>query len=784
MMRCIQLTVATILAILFIGSFSFTATLQAQPGVTAIGQWRSYASYSGTIQAEAAGPVIYAATPLSLYSYDTEDNSLRTLSKIDGFSDIGVSVLRYHKELETLFIGYENGNIDLVKDNRITNISDIVRSPNLRGSRRINHVQFHQNLAYLSCGFGLLVLDLKRNEIRASYLNIGSQAQQIQVLSSAILNDSIYISTPGEVRAASLRDNLNDYSRWRVYTTTHGLHSFTNGQVITFNNKLHFASNNSQLLVFDGSRWLHTPIFVAGDLRSFRVYNNKLAVVSGPYAYLLDTQYKDQDLTVRTLPINEPVALVIDNTNTAWIADYHAGLRRRNGNEIEEFKPSGPPSIALQSLKVINNTLYVMTGGYDHTYTQRNNITGFYTYDENEWNVYSGWLGTFPVYFEDPNDITFNPANGHTYIATHGYGLIEITAEGKHNIYNETIPVSRELVNSIPNATPYMPFVRLTGLATDLRNNVWVSNLSNPNQTKRLHKISPNGEWTSYTFDPSNELPGRGPLDIVVDQNNFKWVQIADRGGILVFDDITGNRVRLTSGAGRGNLPDDGVSSIAVDQQGEVWVGTQNGLAVFYTPHLIFDPQYRDAIVPWFRIPGDNRLTPLLENEMITSITVDAANRKWIGTQTNGLYLLSADGSGQIHHFTVRNSPLPSNRIIDIAINGASGEVFIGTDKGLMSYRGTATTASEKFEQVKVFPNPVRPEYTGTIAISGLTANAWVKITDIAGKLVYEARATGGTMAWNGRDYNGRKPASGVYLVFSANEDGTEGFVGKIAIIE
>jgi hypothetical protein len=783
-MRPLQLIFALLLGILCTGPVIWAPTLRAQPATTAIGQWRSHLPYQGTTQIEVAGNIVYASTPVSFYSYDTEDNSLRTLSKIDGFSDNGITVLRYNKALEILFIGYENGNIDLVKGNRIVNISDILRSPNLRGSRRINHVHFHQDFAYLSCGFGLIVLDLKRNEIRASYLNIGPGAQQIQVLSSTVLNDSIYITTPGQVRAGLLRDNLNDFSRWRVYDTSNGLPNFTQAQVITLNNKLYFAAGSYPLVVFNGSGWVNTPVNISGDLRSLRTYNNKLAIVSGASVYTIDQQLAIQDLTPYSLLSRSPFSVALSPDNTAWIGDFHYGIIKNSNNNLETFKPDGPLTLELRSLKVIQEKLHVMTGGYNLTYTQRNNINGYYTLSEDGWKVFSYDTGTLPVYIQDPTNIVQNPANNNIYISSHGYGILEITPEGEHTVYNETIPVSRNMVNSIPNAEPYMPFVRITGLAVDLNNNVWASNMSETNQAKRLHKISPEGEWTSFDFSPSFEMPGRGPLKITVDNNNFKWVQLADRSGILVFDDATGDRIRLTSGAGRGNLPDDGVNTIAVDQRGEVWVGTLNGLTVFYNPHLIFDPQYRDGVVPWFRIPGDNRLTPLLENEIITSITIDAANRKWIGTQTNGLYLLSADGSEQVHHFTIRNSPLPSNRIIDLAINGASGEVFIGTDRGLMSYRGSATTPDEQFTQVKVFPNPVRPEYTGTVAISGLSANAWVKITDVAGKLVYETRATGGTVAWNGRDYNGRRPSSGVYLVFSANEDGTEGYVGKIAIIE
>ena len=169
---------------------------------------------------------------------------------------------------------------------------------------------------------------------------------------------------------------------------------------------------------------------------------------------------------------------------------------------------------------------------------------------------------------------------------------------------------------------------------------------------------------------------------------------------------------------------------------------------------------------------------------MITTIKIDGANRKWVGTENSGLFLLSNGGLEKIHHFTTENSPILSNNIIDIAINHKIGEIFIATDKGMISYRSDATKGASTQNNTKVFPNPVTESYNGLIAISGLIENANVKITDIDGNLVYEGFANGGQATWDGKNKHGEKASSGVYLVFSCDVNGREKMVSKILLIK
>ena len=224
-------------------------------------------------------------------------------------------------------------------------------------------------------------------------------------------------------------------------------------------------------------------------------------------------------------------------------------------------------------------------------------------------------------------------------------------------------------------------------------------------------------------------------------------------------------------------LPDNTVNTMIEDQEGQIWIGTNNGVAYFPFPFLVFEDDEFEAIRPIYE--GNY----LFRNESISSLEVDGGNRKWIGTQ-KGAWLFGPDCTELVIHFDHENSPILSENIIDIEVNQVSGEVFFSTDKGLISYRGNAVAPEEKHTNVKIFPNPVTPNFNGIVGIQGLPFDSIVKITDISGNLVYQTRSEGGMATWNVLDLNGERPNTGVYLVFSSTEDGSDTFVGKLAIIK
>jgi hypothetical protein len=213
---------------------------------------------------------------------------------------------------------------------------------------------------------------------------------------------------------------------------------------------------------------------------------------------------------------------------------------------------------------------------------------------------------------------------------------------------------------------------------------------------------------------------------------------------------------------------------------------TDKGPYVLYNTEEVFKDDYHFTKIKVPRNDGTNYADYLLDGAYTTCIEIDAANRKWIGTLSNGIYLISADGLEEIHHFTKDNSPLPSNVIESLALHHKSGELFVGTDKGLVSYMSDAIRPEESYEEEKVYayPNPVTPDYDGLITVVGLKANSHVKIINTAGRLVAEGTSLGGSFTWNGRTPQGQRVATGVYYVLGSDELGNEGIVTKVLFIK
>lgn len=295
-------------------------------------------------------------------------------------------------------------------------------------------------------------------------------------------------------------------------------------------------------------------------------------------------------------------------------------------------------------------------------------------------------------------------------------------------------------------------------------------------------------QWIGFTLPIVNE---NDLGQIIVDRWGQKWVQMRygnmNPNALLVFNDggtpenpADDQQKLLNSAVGSGAIPGNNVFAMAEDLKGAIWIGTEKGVAVFYAPEDVFSGRNFDA--QRILVTQGAYVQYLLENETVTAIAIDGANRKWVGTDRGGVFLFSEDGTKQIYHFTMSTSPLLSDRITSLAIS-KDGEVFIGTDKGVISFRSTATPANDTFGDVYAFPNPVKPDYEGYIAVKGLVSNAQVRITDVNGVAVYSTRAEGGQAVWDGKNFDGRKVRTGVYLVFASNDDGTERVVTKILFV-
>lgn len=582
-----------------------------------IGTWRTHFNYLNAKDLAIVEKNIYCVTENGFFYYDIEAKQTVKLSKIDGFTETGITKIGYNSLMKTLVIAYQTGNIDLLTVNakgepiKIINIPLLKESTSIQGNKAVNHIQIKDKIAYLAYDFGLVVLDIEKQDIRETYQNLGDNGSLINIHKIVFTTDSIYLSTSQGIRKARFAPNVNlqFFGNWKTLIAK-------NLSISNFQNGIILASDLGEIFTFQNGKYGNFMNF-SGKIEDIELVNNQEYFIKTLNSVSILSNVNLQITKINENIIREPRQLKSETIGKYWIADYKNGLLSNSEGNFKSYSPS--------SL----DTLY---------------------------------------------------------------------------------------------------------------------------QTRRD--------------------------SIVLDLDGNRWIRQGNFGGILVISSKN-QRQFVSTGAGSGNLPSENVKSLALDRDGQMWVGTDKGVVVFDNPNAVFSGKNFDAYTPVFE------RRRLLGNEIITSIAIDGGNRKWMGTR-NGIFLFNPDGTELVSNFNEKNSPLPSNEISYITAELNTGEVYIRTPKGMVSYRGTATEGTLKQDEsgVKVFPNPVRPDFDGTIGIEGLVENAFVKITDIAGNLVFETRANGGTAIWNGNTLSGGRVKTGIYLIFSANAKGEETLVSRLAVVK
>lgn len=764
-------------------------TTYAQP--VAIGQWREHLPYEKGISVSRGNSKVFCATTGGLFSLNEQDYSIDRLTRVTGLSDISINKINFNSYNNVLVIGYKNGNIDLIRNNTIINISDIKSEQDI-GDKTINNIYFINQYAYLACGFGIVVIDTERDEVKDTY-KIGPGGAYINVYDVATDGTNIYASTEAGIYKALLSDpNLVYFGAWSKMS---GIPNGTYNTLAVFQGNL-FANYSKNIAsgayledtVFayniSSSTWskmMEGPNVIKDNIKSIRVSQNKMYMCNEWYISVYDNTLSRIKVINNYGYTNEarPREAIADNSGVVWIADYNYSLVKfiDNGN-AQYYYPNGPRTSNVVSLAVSGGELWCAPGGVGDAYHNLYNIDGVSSFINGTWNTIHGQQqATNMDTTHDILDITIDPNNTkHVFACSYRAGLLEFNNGALVNFYNET--------NSSLSSRSEYYWIGASGSAYDGDKNIWVTN---SNVATCLSVKKSNGTWQAFNFSGFGVNGSTSVGDVYITRSGQKWMLMRGNGIIVYNDEGTfaqpnaNNTKKIGIEAGKGALPSNAVMCVAEDNDGELWVGTDKGVAVFYSPEAIFTSSNWDS--QQILIEQDGHIQKLLETETVNTIAIDGANRKWIGTQNSGVYLISEDGTKEILHFTTANSPLLSNEISTIAIDGISGEVFIGTSNGIISYRSTATEGLEDYTDVYAFPNPVREGYEGPIAIKGLVTNADVKITDISGGLVYSTKALGGQAIWDGKNFNGQKVSTGVYLVFCSNDDGSKTFITKILFI-
>jgi ligand-binding sensor domain-containing protein len=749
-------------------------------------EWTDYQSYASAKNVVDTGEKIYCVTDGGLFSYTKADNSIQKMSGINGLSDIGVQRLAYSKENDILLIAYQNANIDLLIGTTIYNLSDIKRKQ-LSANKTINNIMFSGKLAYLSCGFGIVVINLERKEIKDSYI-IGNEGDYLNVLDLATDGNYLYAATVSGIYRASVSEpNLQNYNNWvRQTNIPHSDQKFNaieffNGRIIA-----NYASGewySDEMYQLNGNVW--TPFLpeikyvaeistmgnqVVFSSRNMVLVYNLNSEKTGDVRKYVFSGYEE--------PIIEPSSACLDAQNVLWIADQSFGLIKV-GSPDTRIVPEGPSDNRIFSLSMNGQDLWIASGGRNETWNNLFFDPRFQLNREGKWSVFDQKTFTKTNDFRDMVCVAADlNSPDHVFAGSWGGGVLEFDAgkfKKRYDNFNST------LQTQLPN-TPNDPYVRIGGMAFDSNGNLWVTNSGVANV---LSSFQTDGTWKSYELSGiANKTVGK----VVVTSKDDKWV-LAPRGNGLYALNSTNSVAKeqkvvayFKNQEGEYKTEMNDLYSMALDQNGELWVGTSAGVAVFSNPEKIWKDEVMYATRPGLN-QHDSYFHPLLEKETITAIAIDGANRKWFGTKSSGVYLISADGETELEHFTSENSPLLNNEITDIAINQTSGEVFIGTISGLISYMGEATAGNDEFSDVYVYPNPVRETYEGPIVVKGLVDETDVKITDISGNLVYKTTSLGGQAIWDGKNLNGNRCKTGVYLVFLSDALGEQTKITKLLFI-
>ncbi len=729
----------------------FAVFLSAQTDLK-LGDWKSHLPYHRGKSITQSETTVYYATTWSLFMLDKEELSPQFMSKVEGLSDVSMGKIKYAPSHETLIATYSNSNIDLIKPTRIVNLPFIKEDPNIFGDKQIYNIHLEgDDLAYLACGFGIVELNIDREEFGFT------TKMNLKVNDVITYEGSFYAATDEGIYRAPNNGtvNLQDFGNWTFlgedegfpadYTTV-ALETYAGKLFLTINDSL-YSYQNSNLTFVHGEE-NYRSIFLSAEGAHLVYGIGCLPDCKGSVLFFdenLDIQESGNKCVSRTLFAIE------DSAGRVWYSDNWDKIRLAEsvGGNCSEKQFKSPYTHDAHDIVVFENDVYVAT-----TRPPALSTNGFYVLEDGEWNIYNGLFNGALNGIQAAYRVAVHPENKKVYIGTFAQGMW--VRDGDNFSLIDDTSGSLLAQSSEGNG------VQVGGLAFDRDNNLWITNFSTPNPIVVLKN---DGSWQNNFTIPITTLQ-----DIAIDEAGNKWCR--SNQGLVVFnegdinDPFDDQYRNITTG--NSLLPSNRVYCITIDLDGDVWVGTDVGTIVFECGSNVFDPQCRGSkrIV---EVDGFNAY--LLETESVRAIAVDGGNRKWFGT-TNGVFVQSPNGEDLIAFFDRDNSPLFDNLINDIGINQITGEVYIGTASGVISVRGEAIGGGPTHAAaVYAFPNPVRPDYNGPIAIKGLPRDANVKITDIKGQLIYETEALGGQAIWDGKDYNGRKAASGVYLVYSTSKD-------------
>ena len=750
------------------------------------GQWRLHVPNKIAEDVVVQGNLVFAAFGNGLLEFDNDANESSLWTDANGLSDINLTCLGNYSSQNALFIGYDNGNIDKIVDNQVTNIPAI-RLAQVPGNKRINKIISHQGFMYFATSFSIVKIDPVKNEVKETFY---PTAEGSAILDIAFRGDSIFALTPEKLMRGNLNNMaLADPSQWVIDTRL---------DVITANSykDIEIISNEIFVLLQNDAYGLDSVFHVTNsgkinvynepfslEINSLTADENRVVINADGAIYFVNLDYSFYKV-YSAYSLNTWISVRNSCTvgGVTWAADNGKGLIKINNEySLTPYSFEGPPKKEFYSMDWQAGKLAVVGGGLSSAASTFGS-SGLYLFEDEKWSLRDktnmNMWSTANIW--DYLAVSIDPTNSDN-IAIGTYSQIPISImDGSGQVVDTFTPANSTLQFTELASTNAM----ITSIQYDASGNLWVLNgyTNTP-----LNVYTKGGDW--YAYDSGNAAENRFSKKLAVDYNGNSWFSI-DGSGLFGYnpnstfaDAGDDKKINLNTGEFSGALPSNTINAIAVDFDNEIWIGTDNGFAVLYNSASSFDASPGDYNAQRIKVEFEGNIEYVLGNTNITDIEIDGANRKWFATANSGIILLSADGLEVINQFTTENSPLISNNILDIKLDQSTGELYIITDKGLISYRTDATYEDPTYESVTVFPNPARPDFEGPITIQGIRYNSDVKITDVAGNLVYQTTSNGGTATWDGKTITGEKVTTGVYLIWTAANEGKGRKVGKVMVV-
>ena len=751
--------------------------------------WHLYVTYNQPTGIATDHKVVMCAFRNGMLEYDLTDKQNYTWSYTNYLSDVDVTAIYYDSLSASFWIGYANGNIDKITNNTVFNIPAL-KLANIIGSKRINSfTSSGDGAVYAVADFGILKLNPEKNEISETFYTNNLGERNIQM---ALLGDSLFVLTPHHLFSAKKTNPiLSDYNQWQNVTPiTLTDDTIQYSAILSWNNRLLLVKklpqfNDDQIWEWNGTTLAQVLTGTPNEWAGLTTENGHLLAIGYYHATSYDTNYQPVYNFYQYTFANsfQPRFMVEDKDGTFYIADQSQGLVEFSDNwNNQSLSPDGPPDNTFYRATSLKDKLLFSSGtinGAGATY----HYPKAYALEDGKWKSFdpSTEAALDSIHVWDLNGVAIDPKDkNHMAISACGqkYALF---------IFTDGTNISKSF--GMPNSE-IEKFATLDSLTCisevkfDQKGNLWFLNTFSNYPLKVL-----TADGVMYKFDTGAQTRQHDVENLTIDNDGHPWFAVPGIGIVgyntngTISDASDDSYKILDKGEFSGALPNNDVTDIVKDVDGKLWITTTQGFSILSNPSSVFGAAAGDYNTYRPKIQFGGETEYFFGETYITCGIVDGGNRKWFGTIGSGLFCIAPDGYSILKQYNSQNSRLISDHIYDLEFNNETGELFVITDQGLISLGSGASDAVSKYGKVLVYPNPVQPEYHGVITIRGLKYNSDVKITDIAGNIVYKTTSNGGTAVWDGNKVNGEPVSTGVYLIWTAPKDGKGGKVAKVTII-